>query len=482
MSTQAIKTERKLRKLDATTRGAADRQNESIIRMNVVGQDGGVQAALDAVARSRNPLRDMNRPVSIIYLLGPSRTGKTLIARMIAKLLHGNEEALTKINGGNYKEKHQVAQLIGAPPGYLGHKPGDDEEGNGKAPAGKKDKHAKLTQRNLDASRMGSDCPVSVVLIDEANLMHGSFDDVLMSICDDGQLDMGNNDVTDFRQTIIILTSNLGMDEVARKASKRGIGFINGGQLAVVTDADVEKTVKDALRDRYRPEWLNRIDNFIIFKKHGQSQLESIVDMELEKFVQRMEKQLPRGTMFHIDVETSAKKFLLDSSLADGGNIANLKRELQKHIIDGLGNLLQQKAIGSGETVIVAHEAGQSVLSFYVDEDAKPYLSAADRISVRHESDENQDGLAMQRRLERAVRPDVVKREFDIILTGRTEQSMIRSASGLMKEVRDIYGMTVVRHSYASRKPWTFVLTVEAAPAQIDVFTSKETEAKVVAK
>lgn len=481
MNTQTINTERKLRKLDATTRGASDRQNESIIRMNVVGQDDGVQAALDAVARSRNPLRDVNRPVAVLYLLGPSRTGKTLIARMIAKLLHGNEEALIKVNGGNYKEKHQVAQLIGAPPGYLGHKPGDEEEKPGK-PVSKKDKHAKLTQKNLDASRMGSDCPISVALLDEANLMHASFDDVMMSICDDGQLDMGNNDVTDFRNTIIILTSNIGMDEVARKASKRIMGFRNGGEFAVVTEQDVAKTIKDALKDRYRPEWLNRIDNFIVFKNHGQSQLDSIVDMELEKFVQRMEKQLPRGTMFHIDVDSNAKKFLLETSLADGGNIANLKRELQKHVIDGLGNLLQTNAIGFGETVIITHEAGEKALSFYVDEEAKPYLSAADRVSVRHEPEDGDDGLAMQRRVERETRTNVAKREFEIFLSARTEQSMIRSASGLMREVRDIYGMTVVRHSYASRKPWTFVLTVEATPGQIETFTSKETDAKVVAK
>jgi ATP-dependent Clp protease ATP-binding subunit ClpA len=260
MTTKTIKNkERKLRALDATTRGAADKQNESIIRVNVVGQDDGVQAALDVVARANNPLRDMTRPVGILYLLGPSRTGKTLIARMIAKLLHDDPEALLKINGGNYKEKHEVARLIGAPPGYLGHKPGDEEEKPGKVSAN--DKHAKLTQKNLDASRKGSKSKISVVLIDEANLMHGSFDDVLMSVMDDGQLDMGNNDVTDFRYTIIILTSNLGMDEVARKANKTKIGFIGGGEQTVVTDDDIATTVKEAVMERYRPVLLNRIEN-----------------------------------------------------------------------------------------------------------------------------------------------------------------------------------------------------------------------------
>lgn len=479
MSTSRAKAttkERKLRLLDATTRGAADKQNEAIIRVNFVGQDNAVQTALDAVARARNPLRDRTRPVAILYLLGPSRTGKTLLAKMIAKLLHGDEDALLKINGGNYKERHEVARLIGAPPGYKGFK--EDDETKGAAV----DKHAKLTQKNLDASRKGSACEISVALIDEANLMHESFDDVLMSINDDGQLDMGNNSVTDFRNTILILTANIGMDEVARRANKRTIGFMNGGQKTVVTAEEVEKIVTDALKVRYRPEWLNRIDSFIVFKQHSVNQLDSIVDMELEKFVQRTEKQLPRGTIFHLDVEASAKKFLLASSLADGGNIANLKREIQRHVIDALGNLLQQRVIGAGETIVVTHEEGNKRLAFYIDESVRPFLSHADRMTVEKQSEDGSDGLAMQRRLEREARTNVAKREYEIVLAARSELSMIRSASGLLKELEDIYGMTVTRHSYSKRKPWTVIITVEATPGQIETFTHKETDAKVVAK
>lgn len=465
---------RSLLALDATTRGAADQANEREMKQNVVGQDEAVQAALDAVARAKNPLRDKSRPIAIIYELGPSRSGKTLIAQMIAKILHGDPKAMVKINGGNYKERHEVARLIGAPPGYLGHKPGDEEK-SGKETATKSDKHAKLTRKNLIASRKGSKTAVSVVLIDEANLMHTSFDDVMMSIMDQGELDMGNNEVTDFTDCIIILTSNLGMDEVHRKARK-GIGFL-AEEKKKITFADIESTVKEALSDRYRPEWLNRVDRFVIFHPHTEEALFQIVDMELEKFVQRMEKELPRGSMFTLDVDDTAKRFLLVSAMADNGNIAQLKREMQRHLIDALGNLMAKNAIEPGAVVVVQHSEGASSLSFFLAEGESAH-SAADGIEVARETDESQEGLAQQRRLDRERRTQVKPQEWDITLESRSEDLMIRSSHGFMADLTNIYGMEILFFGFSRVSPWIMKVTVKATAGQIEVFNARHAKDK----
>lgn len=481
MSTTTKKQNRRLVPLDATTRGGADQANERVLNAHVIGQEEARQAALDAIARARNPLRDKTRPVAIIYELGPSRTGKTLIPEMCALILHGDREAMVKINGGAYRERHQVAQLIGAPPGYLGYKGGDDEDGTrGPRQGGKVDKHAKLTQKNLDASRKGSSCDTIIVLIDEANLLHESFDDVLMSIMDKGQLDMGNNEVTNFRNCIIFLTTNLGMDEVHRKANKRSMGFTAQVDKApVITMDDIEKTIKAALKERYRPEWLNRIDRFVIFHPHSDANLHAIVDVELELFVQRMEGQMERGAMFNIEVEESAKAFLLGSSMADNGNIANLKRELQKHLIDPLGNLLEAEKISGGDIVVITHEEGASALSFSLVWD-ESFECDGDKLNVVHEDEESADGLALQRRIARETRSGGKTALWDIVLECRTEKMMLRVGPGFQQELEEIYGLKVVQVGWKKVAPFAFVARVEATPGQIEAFRLKETDAKVL--
>lgn len=470
--------ERKLVLLDTTIRGAAEQADRAHFKSRVIGQDEAVKAALDAVARARNPLRDPDRPIAVIYELGPSRTGKTLIAETLAELLHGDKECMVKINGGNYKQRHEVARLIGAPPGYLGHKSGDGTDSQGR-PGAKEDvdTHAKLTRKNLVASRGKSKTEVTIVLLDEANLMHADFDDVLMAIFDKGQLDMGNNLVTDFRDCIIILTSNIGMDEVKRK-TRRKMGFNQSLEPAAITHEDVETTVKAALEERYRPEWLNRIDQFVIFRQLEGVQLFAIVDVELEKFYQRMERRLPRGQMFHLEVDETAKKFLLASALADNGNIAQLKRKIQLYLIDPIGNLLTRNHIGNGDVLVVRHEADASALSFYTVEGEQRSINA-DKLDDVLDTPESQSWLASTRRLNREQGSAVAPVDFDVLLTARNEESMIRKAGLFLKELKDIYSVEILRHSYAKVAPWTCILTVRATYGQIEEFRKRNTDVTV---
>jgi hypothetical protein len=442
----------------------------------VVGQIAAREAALAAVARAENPLRDRSRPVAVIYELGPSRTGKTLIAEQVAEMVGGK---LLKINGGSYKQAHQVAQLIGSPPGYYGwRKPADDEDGTKRPKPAGRNKNAKLDQTNIDAHR-GTKVPVTVILIDEANLMHSDFDDPLMSITDKGELDMGNNEVADFKNCIIFLTSNLGMAEVMRK-SRRGMGF-NARPEAAPSHDEIEKTIKEALQERYRPEWLNRVDAFVIFEQHDTAGLYSIVDTELNQVRARMAKDLPRGLMFTLDVEDSAKKFLLASTLADKGNLAELKRSLQKFLIDPLGNVLKQALVGNGDVVVVQHVEGAKELSFFLAEGEK-HVDDCDDIEVAHETPDTQAGLATQRNIAAAKRVKTVPYVFDITLREVGERRMISQGTELMRELREIYGITVQRHSWAHVRPWVCIIQVSATDAQIEEFRKVNSEVTVVRK
>jgi hypothetical protein len=477
MSTKKSKEkagERKLVMLNPGATGARTEADRKHFQMRVIGQDDAIEAAIAAARRARSPLRDPDTPIMIIYELGPSRSGKTLIAETLAELLHGNKRAHVKINGGNYKERHQVAQLIGAPPGYLGHREGDLDERKPQE-ASKSDTHAKLTRKNIVASRMGSQTPVSVILIDEANLMHASFDDVLMSVFDKGELDMGNNLVTDFRDCIIILTSNLGMDEVLKKAGRR-IGFCQDEE--PITDELIDETVKKALSERYRPEWLNRISRFVIFKKHTIENLYKIVDTELEQVYRRLERGLKRGDMFTLEVEESAKAFLLRTTLADNNNLAQLKRSIQDQLVDALDSLLEQGAIHGGDIVVVRHNDGDSALSFLLDADSRIVFDA-DAVEGVMDTADSQEWLASQRRVERARRTRTEVESFDIILSETGERRMINAAAETIRELREIYGIEVIRHSYARCKPWTAILTVKATAAQIEEYSKVNTDHKV---
>lgn len=462
------------------TRSGKDDPNERILRTTIVGQDDAVGVAKHILSRIDNPLRDPDRPIAVVYLLGPSRTGKTLTAETLAEMVHGDKKCMVKITGGSYKQRHEVSRLIGAPHGYVGFKDDGGEGGRGakQAPASKTDKHAKLTRKNLVASRGTSKREVTFIYVDEANLMHPDSDDIWMSINDKGELDMGNNEVVDFRDCVIIYASNIGMDEVARR-SRKGIGFnANIDKPEAPKDEEVKSVCMSAMKERYRPEWLNRVDDIIVFKQHNVDQLNAIVNVELEKFYARMDKQLPRGLMFKLEVEDSAKKFLLKTTLEDGNNISNLKRMIQKHLSDPLGVMLKEGELGNGDVVVVQHIEGANELAFFFDEDDE-FVSGGDSVQVINESEDTASGLATQRRVARARASKTEPKEFTVSLTARTQKAMIQEAADLMHDLREVYDITVIRHSYACVKPWMFIATVMATQEAMDAFSAEEDDAKV---
>lgn len=290
---------------------------EERLRHRVVGQDEALEAVSDAVRRARAGLKDPNRPIGSFLFLGPTGVGKTELTKALAEFLFDDETAVTRLDMSEYMEKHSVSRMIGAPPGYVGY----DEGGA-------------LTE---SVRRR----PYQVVLFDEVEKAHPDVFNVLLQVLDDGRLTDGQGRTVDFRNTLIIMTSNLGSEFLASGASDAAAG-----------DADVEAArplVMEAVRRHFRPEFLNRIDEIILFKRLGRSEMDAIVRIQL----QRVEKLLADRRMT-LALDASAEAWLADKGYDPIYGARPLKRVIQKELVDPLARLLLAGTLKDGD-VIEAH-------------------------------------------------------------------------------------------------------------------------------
>ena len=276
----------------------------------VVGQTEAVEAVANAVRRSRAGLQDPNRPIGSFIFLGPTGVGKTETARALAEFLFDDEHAMVRIDMSEYMEKHAVARLIGAPPGYVGY-----EEGG------------QLTE----AVRRR---PYAVILFDEIEKAHPDVFNILLQILDDGRLTDSQGRTVDFRNTVIIMTSNVGSHFILENAT---------GDWAVV-----ETTVTLELRKQFKPEFLNRVDDIIIFRPLAQEQLERIVDIQLR----RLEKLLAEKKL-RLEVTPEAKRVIAEEGYDPAFGARPLKRIIQRMIQDPLAMAVLEGRFHEGDTVLV---------------------------------------------------------------------------------------------------------------------------------
>jgi ATP-dependent Clp protease ATP-binding subunit ClpB len=297
-------------------------QMESNLGKRVIGQQEALEAVANAVRRARAGLQDPNRPVGSFIFLGPTGVGKTETARALAEFLFDDERAMVRLDMSEYMEKHAVARMIGAPPGYVGY-----EEGG------------QLTE----AVRRR---PYSVVLFDEIEKAHPDVFNVLLQILDDGRLTDSKGRVVDFKNTVLIMTSNLG---------SRVIQAANENPLA---DHDVKNDVLQVLRDHFKPEFLNRIDDIVVFHQLGKEQIATIIDVQLEKLRKMLDD---RGIA--IELDQSAKDLLVTEGYDPVYGARPLKRAIQTMVQNPLAVKLLQGDIASGQTVKVSAHDGKLVFS-----------------------------------------------------------------------------------------------------------------------
>ncbi len=301
---------------------------ETRLHERVVGQDEAVKLVANAIRRNRAGLSDPNRPIGSFIFLGPTGVGKTEVARALAEFLFDDEKAMVRIDMSEYMEKHAVSRMMGAPPGYVGY----DEGGQ-------------LTEHVRRK-------PFSVVLFDEIEKAHPDVFNTMLQILDDGRLTDGQGRTVNFKNTVIIMTSNVGSSMIKESAR---IGFsVNTRDQK---DDAVRTRLLTALRQTFRPEFLNRVDDIIVFNPLSKEHLRSIVDIQLKRLGSQLE-----GRGLHLEITDAAKDALLTEGYDAEYGARPMRRAIQRLIQDPLSLRLLEGDYVTGDTVLV--DAADGKLTF----------------------------------------------------------------------------------------------------------------------
>jgi len=297
---------------------------EARLHERVVGQDEAVRAVANAIRRARAGLQDPNRPLGSFIFLGPTGVGKTELARALAEFLFDDEHAMIRIDMSEYQEKHTVSRMIGAPPGYVGY----DEAGQ-------------LTE----AVRRR---PYAVVLFDEIEKAHPEVLNVLLQLLDDGRLTDGKGRTVDFKNVVVIMTSNLGSHVIAEAQQGSGREELPEG---------VRRQMTEALRQHFRPEFINRVDEIIFFHSLGLEHLKRIVDIQIQGLLKRLEER-----KIHVELTDTARGFLVAEGFDPMFGARPLKRTIQRRVLDPLAMRVLEGDFREGDSVLV--DMGNNELKF----------------------------------------------------------------------------------------------------------------------
>jgi ATP-dependent Clp protease ATP-binding subunit ClpC len=306
---------------------------EETLHQRIIGQEEAIEAVADALRRARSGLKDPRRPMGSFLFLGSSGVGKTELAKALAEFLFDDQDALLRVDMSEYREAHTVSRLFGAPPGYVGY----DEGGQ-------------LTE----AVRRR---PYQVVLFDEVEKAHPDVWNALLQIMEDGRLTDGQGHLVDFRNTVIIMTSNVG---TAFGPKGGTLGFRQQGDEGTLNDQKMKQDIEDALRRKFRPEFLNRIDEVIIFHTLTQEQVIQIVDLQMKEIADR----LLENNNIHIELSPAAKIWLGQKGYDREFGARPLRRTLQKKVESPLSVLVLKGQFSAGDTVLVDYDAEKDALTF----------------------------------------------------------------------------------------------------------------------
>jgi ATP-dependent Clp protease ATP-binding subunit ClpA len=345
--------------LDATQTGAEAEQLNASLREKVVGQDEAIREIVDVYQAYLAGMQAPGRPIGNFLFLGPTGTGKTRLVEAVAESLAGSAQAAVKIDCAEFQHSHEVAKLIGSPPGYLGHR----------------ETHPALSQEVVDRGQTEK-CRISFVLFDEIEKASDALWNLLLGILDKATLTLGDNRKVDFSHAMIFLTSNLGAAEMAGMLRPK-FGFnpndpANDERLG----SKIAHAGNEAARRRFSPEFMNRIDKTVVFHPLGDEQLLQILDIELEGLQRRIMESSGSGA-FAISVTGEAKTFILREGTDARYGARHLKRALDRTLVRPISNLIATRQVRSGDLIRVDYLAGGNALSFYRDAAGVVVASAA---------------------------------------------------------------------------------------------------------
>src|SRR6202047_7362 len=331
--------------LDPTLRSVESQEFQAALRSKVVGQEEGVRALVDLYQVYCAGMSSMGGPVGNLLFLGPTGSGKTRIVEAAAEILFGDARAVLKVDCAEFQHSHEIAKLIGSPPGYLGHR----------------ETHPLITQEELTKSHTEK-LKLSFLLFDEIEKASDALWQLLLGMLDKATLTLGDNRRVDLSQTVIFLTSNLGGGEIT-ELMHGGMGFVQPkDKPAAGLDLKVERTAVEAARRKFSPEFMNRLDKVVVFHPLQRDQLEQVLEIELGQVQQRIVETATGRFLFH--VTGPGREFLLQEGTDQRYGARHLKRAVERHIVYPLANLLATDQIHFGDLVCIDWDHNKDCLTF----------------------------------------------------------------------------------------------------------------------
>ncbi|HZM86039.1 MAG TPA: AAA family ATPase [Blastocatellia bacterium] len=351
---------RKMIALDPTTKSAVAQQFDAGLRARVIGQDRAVRAITSLYQVFQAGMTNPTRPLGSMLFLGPTGSGKTHVVEAAAEILFGDRNAVIKIDCAEFQHSHEIAKLIGSPPGYLGHRE--------TAPL--------LTQENLEKYRTERD-PFTLVLFDEIEKASDSLWQLLLGVLDKGTLTLGDNRRVDFSQTMIFMTSNLGAKEMSELITG-AIGFAPARAEKLASDdldQKIYRTASEAAKRKFSPEFMNRIDKVVVFRSLKHQELCRILDLELGLVQRRVDEGA--GERFTISLTEGAREFLLSEGIEYRYGARHLKRAIERFLVNPIANLSATGQVRMGDVVVVDINEETQKLAFYRDDSESAQAAAA---------------------------------------------------------------------------------------------------------
>src|SRR5438093_3481191 len=331
--------------LDPSKRSTDTIDFQTALREKIVGQEEGVQALVDLYQVFCAGLNSPGRPVGNLLFLGPTGSGKTRIVEAAAEILFGDPRAVIKVDCAEFQHSHEIAKLIGSPPGYLGHR----------------ETHPLITQEALSANHTDK-LKLSFLLFDEIEKASDALWQLLLGMLDKATLTLGDNRRVDLSQTVIFLTSNLGGGEIT-ELMQGGMGFIQPKDKPITgLDEKVERTAVEAARRKFSPEFMNRLDKVVVFHPLRREQLEQVLEIELGQVQQRVLETAKGQFLFR--VTQPGRDFLLQEGTDQRYGARHLKRSIERHVVYPLANLLATEQVHLGDLVCIDWDKEQDRLTF----------------------------------------------------------------------------------------------------------------------
>jgi ATP-dependent Clp protease ATP-binding subunit ClpB len=347
------------KRLDTKQRSSTSRHFEEELRQRVVGQNEAVQALVDLYQVFCAGLHSLGRPVGNLLFLGPTGSGKTRTVEAAAEILFGDSRAVIKVDCAEFQHSHEIAKLIGSPPGYLGHR----------------ETHPLITQEALAASHRDG-LKLSFLLFDEIEKASDALWQLLLGMLDKATLTLGDNRKVDLSQTVIFLTSNLGGSQIA-DLMHGGMGFIQPKDKATTgLHKKVERTAVEAARRKFSPEFMNRLDRVVVFHPLKRAELDEVLEIELRQVQKRVLDSTTRPFLFRITSE--CREFLLEQGTDQRYGARHLKRAIERYVVYPIAKLLATAQVHQGDSLLIDCHRGEEGLVFLRDPEMRPSGSKID--------------------------------------------------------------------------------------------------------